>query len=273
MLTLELKGSFNYVTTALDKVEKAGSGTFQTNSVNLTTFGQPDGTDAAAGFTGTFSGTSSAGSITSVEINLVRYSPLSFLLDATFGGFTTSFSSVFTLSSGFFTYKESGWLSRVQTGGFAVTGANKSNDILAPTGAFQFAGDDIMRAGSGNDRFSGGAGNDRLFGQAGEDVLIGNGGNDVLNGGGGADRLDGEGGKDLLIGGKGRDVFVFSDAGRDRVKDYSDGFDKIEITAAVRFRDLQIDDTANGAVVSFGAASFLLLGVDASVLDAGDFIF
>lgn len=273
MLTLDFKGNFDRIGSAMDKVEQAGRGTVQTNSVNLTTFGQPDGIDAAAGFEGTFSPISNSGTIISVEVNLVRYSPLSFLLDATFGGFAVSFSSVFTISGGFFTYRESGWASRVTSGDYEVAGGSKSDDILQPTGIFRFDGDDVMRAGSGNDRFSGGAGNDLILGQLGRDTLNGNAGNDVLKGGGGADRLSGEGGRDVLFGGKGRDVFVFSDAGRDRVMDYRDGFDKIEITAAARFRDLDIAETDKGALVSFGNASFLLVGIDAAKLDAGDFIF
>ncbi|MEO1612188.1 MAG: alkaline metalloproteinase, partial [Pseudomonadota bacterium] len=96
-----------------------------------------------------------------------------------------------------------------------------------------------------------------LSGGAGRDVLIGGGGTDALRGGGGADR------------------FVFSArSGDDRVLDFAPGVDVLQINSgADRFADLELRDEPGGAVVSFGDASATLRGVEASALDAQDFLF
>jgi Ca2+-binding RTX toxin-like protein len=62
-----------------------------------------------------------------------------------------------------------------------------------------------------------------LRGDAGADRLLGGGGSDRINGGAGGDRL---------AGGVGADVFAFrSGGGRDLVTDFSDGPDRLDLTA------------------------------------------
>lgn len=120
-----------------------------------------------------------------------------------------------------------------------------SNDLtidLAPGGFSAFKRSQLADLGGGpnngdargnifnallvdNDRRSlienakGGSGDDRIGGNAGKNQLYGNKGDDILYG---------LGGKDFLIGGTGRDYFYFAfDYGRDKVRDYKDGVDKI----------------------------------------------
>ena len=64
--------------------------------------------------------------------------------------------------------------------------------------------------------------NDLLFGGWGEDRLVG---------GWGADTLDGARGADSLHGGRGADIFVFGPGdGADRIRDFEDGIDKVDLT-------------------------------------------
>ena len=102
---------------------------------------------------------------------------------------------------------------------------NDGNDKLVGV-----AGNDTLDGGNGNDSIDGGAGNDSLVGGAGNDTLIGGAGNDTLIGGAG---------KDVLTGGAGKDIFVFTTetdstpdkAGRDVIKDFKSGEDKIDLSA------------------------------------------
>lgn len=108
-------------------------------------------------------------------------------------------------------------------------------------------GADILHGQAGNDRLNGDAGNDRLYGNDGNDALVGGAGNDSLWGGNGNDRLNGGSGADALIGGAGADVFVFADAGRDRVLDFSRAQgDKIALHSS--FDDLSFQQLAQSAV-------------------------
>ncbi len=83
-------------------------------------------------------------------------------------------------------------------------------------------GDDVANGGTGNDYVSGGRGNDTLDGGDGHDYVRGGSGNDVISGGAGNDKL---------VGGWGRDVFVFEEGdGRDQVRDFWNGYDKIDLS-------------------------------------------
>ncbi len=104
-------------------------------------------------------------------------------------------------------------------------------------------GNDIIRGGVGTDTIRGGNGNDVLNGNGKGDMLIGEGGNDILRGGNGKDRLDGGAGNDTLMGGIGRDklvggagadTFVFKSGWAvDRVSDFEDNIDTIELDSAL----------------------------------------
>lgn len=94
----------------------------------------------------------------------------------------------------------------------------------------------------------------------------------------GGDTLDGDDGDDLLIGGAGDDTFVFSGSGfgRDTIARFDDGHDVIRIDAALAtdFASLSIIDQGSRAVIDFGGGDIIILrGIDASALDASDFIF
>lgn len=109
-------------------------------------------------------------------------------------------------------------------------------------------------------------------------TLVGGAGNDVLLGGAGDDRLAGRGGDDRLEGGAGADVFVFDipAGGDDRIVDFQDGLDQIEIAAAAGatdFSDLTIIQDGVDTLVTFAADSIRLLDTDAALIEASDFHF
>ena len=135
---------------------------------------------------------------------------------------------------------------------FLTGGAD--DDILKGGGGVDWLvgddGADTLRGGAGNDALQGGAQHDALWGQSGadrlfggdgddlldggshDDDLFGGSGNDVLKGRGGADRIDGGTGNDILRGGAGADTFVFAPGdGHDRIKDWQDNADLLDLTA------------------------------------------
>lgn len=157
-------------------------------------------------------------------------------------------------------------------------------------------GHDRLVGGAGGDRLDGGAGQDRLDGDGGTDTLIGRDGADDLYGGAGQDRLlGGEGddrlrggeGQDQLIGGTGRDVFVMeAGGGRDRVRDFEDGVDLIDLTAldlqigsetaADAFAKLTLVQLRAGVLVALSddrADAVLLENMTLSQLSEDDFLF
>lgn len=154
-------------------------------------------------------------------------------------------------------------------------------------------GEDVLLGQKGNDQIVGGGHGDRLAGAAGSDTILGDGGDDRLNGGAGADSLrggagsdrlkggaqgdflQGDKGNDVLIGGAGADVFFFrTGVGSDRIVDFQDGRDLIEIgRGATAFSDLSISNGRIGARIEFSDVSIVLKGHDASVLSEDDFLF
>lgn len=126
---------------------------------------------------------------------------------------------------------------------------------------------DQLFGGEGDDRMLGGTGIDALYGEDGDDDLFGNGGNDYIQGDAGIDKIDGgrnddriDGGSenDFLFGGAGYDVFVFNDIedmGLDRIKDWQDGRDKIDVSdyGFTEFSQVQdlATDTNNGLRIRF----------------------
>lgn len=124
------------------------------------------------------------------------------------------------------------------------------------------SGDDWIFGGAGNDKLFGGSGNDKLFGGDGDDYvdggtgndkIFGGTGNDWIDGGKGNDKLVGGAGADWLSGGSGNDKFVFLTAsdsaaacGWDRIADFAQGKDKIDLDALREPLDLVWND-GNGA--------------------------
>lgn len=146
-------------------------------------------------------------------------------------------------------------------------------------------GNDLARGGAGRDEMDGEAGHDRLFGQSGADLLRGGAGNDrldggigadLLSGGPGADTLVGGAGADRLAGGSGADVFVFAaGGGSDRIADFQDGADRLQIAApgVDGFDDLTVTQAGADLRVSFAGTAVTLAGVAAADFDAADVIF
>lgn len=146
------------------------------------------------------------------------------------------------------------------------------------SGVFGYAGSDILIGSAVSDRLSGGAGKDFLHGLGGRDILTGGYGNDLLEGGAGRDRLAGGGGRDRLAGGTGADTmtggvgadtFVFETGdGRDRITDFRNNVDTIEISASLitsstRTVDRLLRDhatvTSDGVLFDFGTNGRLLV--------------
>ncbi len=125
------------------------------------------------------------------------------------------------------------------------------------------------------DSLTGDEGSNRLYGANGDDMLFGGGGVDRLYGGDGADRLDGGAGNDWLVGGAGADHFVFTPGwGADRIADFEDGIDKIDLSATgLVFADLSITQAGGGTVIADGTGNSITLDtILASMIDAGDFV-
>ena len=118
------------------------------------------------------------------------------------------------------------------------------------------------------DTMAGGLGNDTLIGGAGGDRLLGGQGRDHLIGGAGADRL---------TGGNGADVFVFGPAdGKDRVTDYIDGTDRIDLSA-FGFADFasaasHFANAGADLVFSFGTDTLTIQNFAMAGLNGGDLI-
>lgn len=159
---------------------------------------------------------------------------------------------------------------------------------------FGDAGNDVMRGGAEDNRFFGGTENDLLYGHLGDDFLQGDAGSDFLVGGSGDDTLLGGGRNDRLVGGRGDDSFVgggagdefvmqFNGNGHDRIVDFQDGSDVIDIAAlgVANFAALDASGAiraANGFLVidfqEVGASGSLRIdNLALSDLDATDFVF
>lgn len=139
------------------------------------------------------------------------------------------------------------------------------------------AGQDVLSGGPGRDRILGGDGHDRLAGQAGDDRLRGGPGDDSLYGGAGADTLMGEGGNDFLTGGAGADVFVLAPAGgNDRVTDFENGTDRIDLSAFGFAKPQQalanFGQSPAGVVFSHGGSTVLFSATSLAAFDASDLL-
>lgn len=133
------------------------------------------------------------------------------------------------------------------------------------------SGGDTLTGGDAGDTFFGGAGNDLLLGASGADALIGSSGDDTLVGG-----TD----NDFYLGGLGADSFAWSDGfGRDVVKDYADGVDRLDFSGhsgVSSLADLVVVQAGTNTVIcevgSFNE-QVTLVGVTATDLGASDFDF
>ncbi len=143
---------------------------------------------------------------------------------------------------------------------------------------------DLISGGAGDDRLRGNIGNDVLFGGDGADDLRGGGSHDMVSGGAGDDYVIGNNGRDTLVGGSGddvlfggsggatsdghEDVFVFDffdngTGGFDRIRDFEDGIDLIDLTffGFASFMDVaaMATDTGSALRIDFGGGDALYL--------------
>lgn len=138
----------------------------------------------------------------------------------------------------------------------------------------------ILAGASGGDTLTGGDAGDTFFGGAGNDLLLGASGADALIGSSGDDTLDGGTGGDFYLGGLGADSFAWSDGfGKDVVKDYTDGVDRLDFSGhsgVSSLVDLVVVQAGTNTVIR-EAGSFseqiTLVGVTATDLGANDFDF
>lgn len=162
-----------------------------------------------------------------------------------------------------------------------IDGTNRADVLIGTAGNDDMdgrRGDDQLRGGAGNDDMDGDDGNDSLLGEDGRDDIDGGRGNDVLDGGAGDDILDGGRGHDLLTGGAGADIFEFRRGdGNDRITDFTDGVDRIELDG---FTARALTQILNGArqvgadvVLSLPSnGSITLADMQLSQLDRTDFL-
>ncbi|MEV8466849.1 hypothetical protein AB0T83_08675 [Fluviibacterium sp. DFM31] len=151
------------------------------------------------------------------------------------------------------------------------------NDTIDATG---LATGVTIASGAGDDVVTGGSAGDVIFAGTGNDTLLGAGGADALIGAAGNDRLDGGAGGDFYLGGAGADSFAWSDGfGRDVVKDYTDGLDRLDFTAhsgVTKLADLTISQSGAHVILTLsagGADQITLADTLASALTASDFDF
>jgi Ca2+-binding RTX toxin-like protein len=154
---------------------------------------------------------------------------------------------------------------------------NAGNDTLSGQSGDDLllgvAGNDKLLGGAGNDTLKGGGGDDRLVGSTGNDKLVGNNGNDtllgdadrdVLIGGAGIDVLNGGTGNDKLKGNGGADILVFEiGGGKDRIKRFQDGLDRVDLTdfgfANAAAAKAFASNVAGDAVFDFGNGDILII--------------
>ncbi|MEG5042634.1 MULTISPECIES: cadherin-like domain-containing protein, partial [unclassified Microcoleus] len=138
-------------------------------------------------------------------------------------------------------------------------------------------GDDSVMGGAGKDTLVTGDGNDMADGGDGDDSVSGGGnGDDTLMGGNGNDTLMGGTGNHTCVGGQGNDVYVVSNSTSGAsavIADYENGTDKFLLFGDLNFSSLtfiQVGGNTEIRVNKFALA--LLLNVNATILDAGDFL-
>lgn len=134
-----------------------------------------------------------------------------------------------------------------------INGLTGDDDIdgSALTSAMIFSG------GNGDDILRGGLAGDTMFGGQDADMLLGAGGNDVLIGSFGDDTINGGADNDFYLGGAGSDMFEWSDNfGRDVVKDFTDGVDRLDFAShsgVNALSDLNIFQSGNHTLIQLAA--------------------
>lgn len=100
-------------------------------------------------------------------------------------------------------------------------------------------------------------------GNDGDNQITGNTGDNTLSGEGGADKISGGAGDDDLFGGDGADIFAFASGDDiDRIKDFEDGVDLLDIDGVNTFADfdaLDIKQTKDDVVINLGGGDKLVI--------------
>ena len=165
---------------------------------------------------------------------------------------------------------------------------SRHNDTLAGDGGDNrlegHDGNDVLYGGpaGGDDIMDGGNGDDRLFGGLGNDTLTGGAGFDYLKGGPGDDDLVAGEGMDVMYGGDGEDTFVFSpsNVGGAFIADFSNGEDRIDLTAFAGINSMDaLDIISHGDNVRIDVSgsdyltTIILADFEINNLDNSDFLF
>ncbi|MEV8468626.1 M15 family metallopeptidase, partial [Fluviibacterium sp. DFM31] len=151
------------------------------------------------------------------------------------------------------------------------------DDIIDATG---MATSVTLVGSAGNDLLTGGSAGDVFFGGGDDDVILGAGGADALIGAVGNDWLNGGAGKDFYLGGAGADSFAWSNGfGRDVVKDYTDGLDRLDFSGhsgVNAISDLAINQSGTNTLLSLvagGPDQITLVDTLATSITNSDFDF
>lgn len=157
------------------------------------------------------------------------------------------------------TFDEATLLRAMNAEAWSISGG-AGNDAIGPGGGLRLGRADWINGQLGNDVLAGGAGRDTLSGGFGADRLFG---------GAEGDRLAGGAGNDVLTGESGADVFVYAARGngQDRITDFQDGVDRIDIAGPRVVRAVGAD-----TIVELGADSIRLVGVDRADITWADFV-
>ncbi|MCB1498892.1 MAG: heparin lyase I family protein [Bauldia sp.] len=154
--------------------------------------------------------------------------------------------------------------------GKTIEGTNGSDNLVGTPNS------DKIDAAGGDDTVTGIEGSDTLLGSGGKDVIRGSDGNDKIIGGKSKDKLDGGRGNDSLKGCGGKDTFIFEENfGKDKIKDFKAGKDKIDLGDFFSsFDDLKgaMDGKGHKVVIDSDEGTIILKGVKISDLDHHDFI-
>ncbi len=119
-------------------------------------------------------------------------------------------------------------------------------------------------------------------GTGADERLLGSTSTDLIHAGGGADFLHDGAGADTLLGGAGEDVFIFDhDGSVDRISDFQDGVDRLDVSSWGRIysaQSLQIAPTSTGAEITYGDERLIITSATGAPLAASaftnaDFIF
>ncbi len=159
---------------------------------------------------------------------------------------------------------------------FADDGANTRDYTLKFTPDSNIngtSGDDRLQGCKDNETLRGFAGDDLLRGEGGKDELIGAKGDDRLVGGSGDDILNGGRGNDVLEGGSGRDTFVLlGGKNNDRILDFQNGVDLLELPSRLSFNDLTILQRGQNTLIQAGNNPLaLLVDIQANQITSVDF--